>query len=72
MPRVTRRDRANPPATTGRTDGKNTHNNRKANMTQTKSRDSTPAKPEKNNTEEEKRMDLKIYFMKMIEILKKK
>ncbi|MGE9502706.1 hypothetical protein ACQP3D_30465, partial [Escherichia coli] len=50
---------------------KNTVNNRKTNMTPPESRDSTPARSEKPNTEhEEEEMDLKNYLRKIIESFK--
>ncbi|ERE87514.1 Transposase, L1 containing protein [Cricetulus griseus] len=54
----------------GRRQSKNTLNNRKTNMTPPESRDSTPARSEKPNTEDEEEMDLKNYLRKMIEIFK--
>ncbi|ERE69547.1 Transposase, L1 containing protein [Cricetulus griseus] len=54
----------------GRRLNKNTLNNRKTSMTPPESRDSTPARSEKPNTEDEEEMDLKNYLRKMIETFK--
>ncbi|ERE81283.1 Transposase, L1 containing protein [Cricetulus griseus] len=54
----------------GRRQSKNTLNNRKTNMTPPQSRDSTPARSEKPNTEHEEETDLKNYLRKMIESFK--
>ena len=54
----------------GRRQNKNSLNNRKTYMTTPESRDSTTARSEKPNTEDEEEMDLKSYLRKMIETFK--
>ncbi|ERE88684.1 putative transposase [Cricetulus griseus] len=50
--------------------GKSTVNNRKPNMTPTKTMNHTPARPEHHNADEAEENDLTNIFMKMIEDLK--